>query len=170
MCANKCRPSLCTAPLLHRCLSLQGGGIISQVRDRTKAKLHVREAERGCKDRIITISLIDGMRWGVAPNFITISLIDGIRWGVLPHGIIAISLMGGVRWDMLPHGITICLIDGIRWDVLSNGACVCLSMHVNWKAAAGQARCHRIQPQTRPLLQVLLLAFALRDLRLLLLH
>jgi hypothetical protein len=41
---------------------LQGGGIISQVRDRTGAKVHMCDAEPGRPNRIITISLIDGAR------------------------------------------------------------------------------------------------------------
>lgn len=41
---------------------LQGGGIISQVRDRTGAKVHMCDAEPGRPDRVITISLIDGVR------------------------------------------------------------------------------------------------------------
>jgi hypothetical protein len=49
-----CRQFHCPLP--------QGGGIISQVRDRTGAKVHMCDAEPGRPDRIITISLIDGQR------------------------------------------------------------------------------------------------------------
>ena len=47
-------------------LSLQGGGIISQVRERTGAKVHLCDAEPGRRDRVITISLIDGGRCATA--------------------------------------------------------------------------------------------------------
>lgn len=43
-------------------IPLQGGGIINQVRERTASKVHMCDADHGRKDRIITISLIDGYR------------------------------------------------------------------------------------------------------------